>query len=116
MAKGILLSLEVRPSEIAAYYKKRWSIELLFKWLKQNLSINKFVGENENAIKTQIYSAIIVYIIIDMLKNMQVTGFTRCVDIMSWIKINIVSTGIKIKPPNTPASVCAYSQPMVSTV
>ena len=49
-----------RPaSEIAALYKERWQIELLFKWIKQNLKIKRFMGRNENAVKIQIYVALI---------------------------------------------------------
>jgi len=50
--------------EIAALYKKRWQIELFFKWIKQNLKIKKFLGTSENAVKIQIMVAIIVYLIL----------------------------------------------------
>ena len=47
--------------EIGALYKSRWQIELLFRWMKQHLKIRKFLGANENAIKLQIYAAMIAY-------------------------------------------------------
>ncbi len=47
--------------EIAALYKGRWQIELLFRWIKQHLEFRKFLGHNENAIKLQIYAAVIAY-------------------------------------------------------
>ncbi len=47
--------------EIGALYKGRWQIELLFRWIKQHLKIRKFLGVNENAIKLQIYAAMIAY-------------------------------------------------------
>ena len=47
--------------EIAALYKGRWQIELLFRWMKQHLKIRKFLGANDNAIKLQIYAAMIAY-------------------------------------------------------
>ena len=47
--------------EIGALYKGRWQIELLFRWIKQHLKIRKFLGANENAIKLQIYAAMIAY-------------------------------------------------------
>ena len=56
--------LEVPASEIAALYKRRWDIELLFKWIKQNLKIKRFMGESRNAIMIQIYTAIIAYLLI----------------------------------------------------
>ena len=47
--------------EIAALYKGRRQIELLFRWIKQHLEFRKFLGHNENAIKLQIYAAVIAY-------------------------------------------------------
>ena len=59
-----------RPaSEIAALYKERWQIELLFKWIKQNLKIKRFLGRNENAVKTQIYVALIAFILLRLLRH-----------------------------------------------
>ncbi len=49
--------------DIADLYKKRWGIELFFKWLKQNLKIKKFLGRSENAVKIQIYTALISYLL-----------------------------------------------------
>ena len=46
---------------VAELYHNRWQIELFFKWLKQHLKIKKFWGESENAVRIQIYCAIIVY-------------------------------------------------------
>ncbi|WP_036289028.1 IS4 family transposase [Methylosinus sp. PW1] len=50
--------------EIAALYKVRWAIELLFRWLKQHLSIRKFLGKNENAIKLQLLAAMIAFLLL----------------------------------------------------
>lgn len=49
--------------QISALYKQRWDIELFFKWMKQNLKIKKFLGRTENAVKIQIYCAIITYLL-----------------------------------------------------
>jgi len=51
---------DMRPDLLAAIYKLRWQIELLFKQLKQNFPLKYFLGDNENAIKIQIYCALIV--------------------------------------------------------
>jgi transposase len=48
---------------IAALYKKRWQVELFFKWIKQNLRIKHFYGTSENAVKTQIWIAVCVYVL-----------------------------------------------------
>lgn len=47
--------------EIAALYKGRWQIELLFRWIKQHLKIRKFLGTNDNAIRLQLFAAMIAY-------------------------------------------------------
>ncbi len=55
---------DCNASQIAAYYKSRWQIELFFKWIKQNLRIKAFYGQSVNAVKTQIWTAICTYLII----------------------------------------------------
>jgi len=50
--------------EIAQLYKQRWDIELFFKWIKQNLKIKRFLGRSENAVRTQIYIALITYLLL----------------------------------------------------
>jgi IS4 transposase len=63
------------PAEqIAALYKQRWQIELLFKWVKQHLQIRRFLGHNENAVRIQLLTALIAYMLVLLLK--QATGFT----------------------------------------
>ena len=54
---------------IAQLYKQRWRIELFFKWIKQHLRIKKFFGTSKNAIKTQIWIAISVYILVAIIKK-----------------------------------------------
>jgi len=54
---------------IAQLYKCRWHIELFFKWLKQNLHIKAFFGTSENAVKTQIWIAVSVYVLIAIIKK-----------------------------------------------
>ena len=59
-----------RPAdEIAALYKQRWEIELFFKWIKQNLKIKTFLGRSENAVKTQIYVALIAFLLLRIFRN-----------------------------------------------
>ena len=54
---------------IAQLYKSRWQVELLFKWIKQHLRIKKFLGNSENAVKTQIWCAIATYVLIAIVKK-----------------------------------------------
>jgi len=60
---------EMRPDMIAALYKLRWQIELLFKQLKQNFPLKYFLGDNENAIKIQIYCALIVNLLLTVVQK-----------------------------------------------
>jgi hypothetical protein len=57
------------PATVAALYKKRWQVELFFKWIKQNLRIKHFFGTSENAVKTQIWIAVCVYVLISIIKK-----------------------------------------------
>ena len=60
---------------IAQLYKRRWQIELFFKWIKQHLRIKAFYGTSENAVKTQIWIAISVYVLVAIIKKrLQVPG------------------------------------------
>ncbi len=56
--------LDASAAEIAALYKMRWEIELFFKWIKQNLKLKHFIGSSENAVKIQIYVALIAFLIL----------------------------------------------------
>jgi Transposase DDE domain/Domain of unknown function (DUF4372) len=57
------------PLTIAALYKSRWQVELFFKWIKQHLRIKKFLGNSENAVKTQIWCAVSTYVLIAIAKK-----------------------------------------------
>ena len=54
---------------IAALYKSRWQVELFFKWIKQHLRIKKFLGNSENAVKTQVWCAVATYVLIAIVKK-----------------------------------------------
>jgi putative transposase len=56
--------LERSALDIAALYKSRWQIELLFRWIKQHLNIRKFLGFNDNAIRLQVFAAMIAYLLL----------------------------------------------------
>ena len=59
---------------IAAIYKQRWQIELFFKWIKQNLKIKTFLGTSKNAVMTQIWVAMCVYLMLAYLKYLSKTS------------------------------------------
>jgi putative transposase len=53
---------------VAAIYKERWQIELFFKWLKQNMKIKRFIGTSANAVMTQIWCALVTYLLVAFMK------------------------------------------------
>src|SRR6188508_3873974 len=55
--------------EIGQLYKHRWKIELFFKWIKQHLKIKSFWGHSENAVKTQVWIAVSVYVLVAIAKK-----------------------------------------------
>jgi transposase len=57
------------PATICGLYKSRWQIELFFKWIKQHLRIKQFYGTSENAVKTQIWIAVSVYVLVAIVKK-----------------------------------------------
>jgi len=82
--------MEASASEIAEYYKQRWRIELLFKWIKQNLKIKRFMGESKNAIMIQIFVAIIAYLLVRMYKKRLGNSFNgRLKDLLVILKTGL---------------------------
>jgi hypothetical protein len=59
----------VKPETIALLYKSRWHVEIFYKWIKQNLKIQSFWGQNENAVKIQIWIAISTYVLVAIAKK-----------------------------------------------
>jgi FOG: Transposase and inactivated derivatives len=62
-------NFDLKAEEIALLYKYRWKVELFFKWIKQHMKIKSFWGVTPNAVKIQIYSAIIVYCLVAIISN-----------------------------------------------
>jgi len=61
-------NFRLSAATIAAIYKQRWQIELFFKWIKQNLKIKSFLGTSKNAVMTQIWAAMIYYLLLSFIK------------------------------------------------
>src|SRR5690606_5835472 len=61
-------NFELEPMEICHLYKYRWQIELFFKWIKQHLKVKAFWGYTENAVRIQVYAAIIAYVAVAIVK------------------------------------------------
>ncbi|WP_339651063.1 IS4 family transposase [uncultured Salegentibacter sp.] len=62
-------NMKVTAEEVALLYKKRWQVELFFKWVKQHLKIKSFWGTSENAVKIQIYCAISAYCLVSIVAD-----------------------------------------------
>jgi putative transposase len=81
------------PAEqIALLYKRRWQIELFFKWVKQHLQIGRFLGHNENAIRIQLLAALIAYMLVLLLK--QASRFTGTL----WMLLAQLRAGLFQRP------------------
>lgn len=83
------------PITIAQLYKCRWQIELFFKWIKQHLRIKSFYGTSENAVKTQIWIAVSVYLLVSIIKKrlnleMSLYTFLQILSVTSFEKTHIL--------------------------
>lgn len=88
-------NMEISPEDIALLYKYRWRVELFYKWLKQHLRIKEFYGTSENAVKIQIYCAIIAYCLVatvehDLCLNMDIYDVLRILTISLLDKTDLV--------------------------
>ena len=93
-------------SEIAALYKLRWQIELFFKWIKQNLKIKSFLGRSENAVRIQIYVALIAFILLRLFKESHARGHKASHKVMlARLKVSLLERfdlTERAKPPPKP--------------
>jgi len=83
-------NLKASADTVAGWYKQRWAVELLFKWLKQNLKIKNFLGESRNAVQIQIYVAIIAYLLLKRFHSLAgKTQSPRLKDTLVYISRNL---------------------------
>lgn len=68
--------MDLTPQQVAVLYKDRWQIELFFKKTKQNLKIKSFIGTNENAVMNQIWTAAIVTLLVEVLRQLSKHSWT----------------------------------------
>jgi putative transposase len=91
------------PAEtIAALYKARWDVELFFKWIKQNLRIKKFFGRSANAVKIQVATALIAYVLVFLFK-MNSENKRSLQLLLIWLRFNLscnkFTSTLKHDPP-----------------
>lgn len=82
-------NLDWSASTIAELYRRRWDIETFFKLLKQNLNVKTFVGTSENAVKSQIFVALIAYLLLELLRRVTAKGKTAFSNFVEKIRICI---------------------------
>jgi len=94
---------------IADIYKSRWQIELFFKWIKQNLKVKSFVGTSKNAVMTQIWVAMCMYLLLSYIKFMNRIGWSLQ-QILRVLQLNLFERRpllelftVGLKPPDPPA-------------
>lgn len=80
-------NLEWKASTIASLYKRRWDIETFFKLLKQNLNVKTFIGTSPNAVKSQIFVALISYLLLELLRRVKAKGKTAFSNFVEKIRI-----------------------------
>ena len=90
---------------IAAIYKQRWQVELFFKWIKQHLRIKRFYGTSENAVKTQIWTAVCVYVLAAIIKkelalNVSLYTFLQILSVRPFEKTQLLSAFLNVDDDN----------------
>jgi IS4 transposase len=80
-------NMDWKASTIAELYRRRWDIETFFKLLKQNLNVKTFVGTSRNAVKSQIFIALITYLLLELLRRVTAKGETAFSNFVEKIRI-----------------------------
>jgi hypothetical protein len=83
-------NFEITAEEVAFLYKKRWGIEILFKKMKQNFQLHYFYGENENAIRTQVWCTLIAQLLMTVIQKIAQTKKAFSV-VASLVRIHLIS-------------------------
>ena len=93
--------LDASAQEIADLYRRRWAIELFFRWVKQTLKITRFVGTSENAIRIQIAVALIAFLLLRMAQAAQKAVLSP-IAFSRLVRVNLMhrrSTDNLLEPP-----------------
>jgi len=72
--------MELPTRTICDLYRQRWQVELFFKWIKQHLRIKRFFGNSENAVKTQIWTAVATYVLVAIVRKRLNVNLCRCME------------------------------------
>lgn len=100
-------NMELEAPEIALLYKKRWMVELFFKWIKQHLKVKSFWGTSENAVRIQIFTAIISYCLV------AIVGADLKIDRSTYEILQILGISLLDKTPvNELFTIMNYNNPI----
>ena len=104
-------NLELPALVIAMLYKLRWRVELFFKWIKQNLRIKHFFGTTDNAVKTQVWIAVCVYVLAAIVRKELGLGpslsqMLQIVSVSAFEQVPLVELFANITPQNDTLSSC----------
>lgn len=80
-------NLDWKASTVAALYRRRWDIETFFKLLKQNLNVKTFISTSPNGVKSQIFVALITYLLLELLRRVKAKGKTAFSNFVEKIRI-----------------------------
>jgi len=97
--------LDAPAQEIADLYKRRWAIELFFRWVKQTLRIKRFLGTSENAVRIQIATALIAFLLLRLAQATQ-TAITSPLAFARLVRSNLMhrrSLDALLRPPDPPS-------------
>jgi putative transposase len=92
-------------NEVSEIYRKRWAIELFFKWLKQNLKLRRMYGHSENAVQLQIWISLILYLLLWRLHLAAKGALTGFLDFLRHFRTRL------LMPPEKPAPMAAQDNP-----
>jgi len=95
---------------VAQLYRSRWQVELFFKWIKQNLRIKRFFGTSDNALKTQVWIAIGVYVLVaiarkELKSDRSLAEILQILSLTLFEKTPLFEAFSKLKTPNSEASI-----------
>ena len=87
--------LELPTRTVCDLYRQRWQVELFFKWIKQHLRIKRFYGNSENAVKTQIWTAVATYVLVAIVRkrlnvNLSMHGMLQILSVTPFEKTSLI--------------------------
>jgi hypothetical protein len=93
---------------VAQLYKLRWRVELFFKWIKQNLRIKHFFGTTDNAVKTQVWIAVCVYVLVAIIRKelrlqLSLSQILQVLSVNAFAQTPLAELVAQIEPQNEPA-------------